>query len=378
MGALPRELAEGAAAAFGFVAYLNPDCTSTLADNVQLVTMPRHRNANLRDRLLGWSLFTMKGAGYVLLDTSKSPLLLISNPPISPIIGLIAHYFQKRRYALLVYDVYPEALEQVGGLRSDSLPSRLWRRFNRLAASRAEVVLTISAGMAKLVSQYGVDRRGETVKIVPTWVDTQWIRPIAKSSNNFACLHQQSDKLTVLYSGNIGRVHDLSMLPALAQELQEYPQIHFLVIGDGAGREALVNVCDRLSLQNVTFLPFQDEALLPYSLATADVSIVALAESGEGISMPSKTYYAMAAGSALLGISRNTSDLAQVIRQHNCGVNIEPGHVSDAAAALVDFLHHPERLAACRQQARAAAETCYDRQVVLPQLLAILEFAFQS
>lgn len=137
---------------------------------------------------------------------SNSPLLLVSNPPISAIIGLIARYFQNRRYALVVYDVYPEALEGVGGLRPDSLPSRLWRRFNHFAASRAEAVMTISAGMAKLVAQYGVDRRGQTVKIVPTWVDTQWIRPIPKSFNDFACLHQQSDKLTVLYSGNIGRV----------------------------------------------------------------------------------------------------------------------------------------------------------------------------
>ena len=357
---------------------MSPDCSLALPNNVRLVSMPPHTTVSTLSRLLGWSFFTIKGTGCVLSDRTHSSILLVSNPPISPIIGLIARWFQNRRYALLVYDVYPEALERVGGLHSGSHLSRLWRKFNRLAVSHAEVVMTISADMGKVVSQYGVDRRGETVKIVPTWVDTQWIRPIPKSSNDFARLHQQTDKLTVLYSGNIGRVHDLSMLPALAQRLQVYPQIHFLVIGDGAGREALIDACNRLALKNITFLTFQDEVLLPYSLATADVSIVALAEAGEGVSMPSKTYYAMAAGSALLGISRNSSDLAKVIQKHDCGANVEPGNVDAATSALVYFMEHPEQLAACRRRARAAAETHYDRQVVLPHLLDILRSALDS
>lgn len=378
LGTLPRELAEGVAAALGSVAYLNPGPLVTTSDNLRLVAMPRHRNANMRGRLFGWSFFTFKSLSYVLSRSTKEPILLVSNPPFSPVIGLTAGYLRHRPYALLVYDVYPEALERVGGLDPDSCLSQLWRKFNRLAVRRAEAVITISAGMGKVVSQYGDDRRGKPVKIVPTWVDTQWIHPTAKTSNDFARLHQQTEKLTVLYSGNIGRVHDLSMLPTLAQQLQDYSKIHFLVIGDGAGREALVDTCNRLALKNITFLPFQDEALLPYSLATADVSIVALAEAGEGVSMPSKTYYAMAAGSAVLGISRNNSDLAQVIREHDCGVNIEPGNVDDAAVALINFLQHPEQLAACRRRARAAAETHYDRQVVLPQLLAILRSAFEQ
>lgn len=105
-----------------------------------------------------------------------------------------------------------------------------------------------------------------------------------------------------------------------------------------------MNACGRLSLKNVTFLPFQDEAL--WRLTPSPRLMLASSPWPNPVraSQCRATYYAMAAGTALLGISRDTSDLAQVIRQHDCGVNIEPGHVSDAAAALLDFLHHPETI----------------------------------
>ncbi len=101
--------------------------------------------------------------------------------------------------------------------------------------------------------------------------------------------------------GNLGMVHDLTVLPAVAAQLQAYPDVHFVVIGEGAGRKALEAQCARLDLSNLTFLPFQPESALPFSLAMADIGLVALAKGAEGVSMPSKTYYMMAAGSALLG-----------------------------------------------------------------------------
>lgn len=78
--------------------------------------------------------------------------------------------------------------------------------------------------------------------------------------------------------------------------------------------------------------------------------------------MPSKTYHAMAAGSALLGVSHSPSDLESVIERYRCGINVEPGDV-DGFVQAVDKFRETEYLAKCRKNARHAAETEFSRTV---------------
>lgn len=371
-GPLSRELVLAVSKTIGGVKYLSPDRSLKAETGIQTIPMPSHSNKGIFSRLWAWGRFTAKAAVVILLDSGHAPLLLISNPPLAPLIGISSYLVQHRRFSLLIYDVYPEALEQLGGMPRRGFLSQLWRKMNGYAMAHAHTVITISEQMASTLAQYLRTDVANNMRVLPTWVDTKWIRPIEKSCNPFARLHNQTDKLTVLYSGNIGRVHDITMLPILARQLLPYPEIHFLIIGDGAGKAALVAGCEQEGLTNVTFLPFQDEATLPFSLATGDVSIVALAQAAEGISMPSKTYYAMAAGSAILGISRAGSDLSNVIQQYGCGVNIEPGSVDLAARALVELLEQPHKLDRYRAASRHAAETAFSNHVVIPKLLAAI------
>ena len=61
--------------------------------------------------------------------------------------------------------------------------------------------------MSKRLSKYVPNNTSkEKIKIIPTWVDTDEIRPIKKVDNRFAIEHEQLNKMTVLYSGNFGNI----------------------------------------------------------------------------------------------------------------------------------------------------------------------------
>ncbi|HEX7601485.1 MAG TPA: glycosyltransferase family 4 protein, partial [Polyangiaceae bacterium] len=251
-----------------------------------------------------------------------------------------------------------------------------WHAMNRAAVTRAEAVVTISDDLAREVGRYlRPDRGPRRVDVLPTWVDTRRVRPVPKKENVFAVRHGQADRLTVLYAGNLGAVHDLSLLPDLADSFRDEPGVHFLVVGDGAGRPALQAEIARRGLPNVTWLPPQSEEELPLLLATGDIALVALARGAEGVSMPSKTYYAMAAGSAILGLSRPGSDLARVIESFECGVNVDPADRDAAVAALRDLVGDGARLQRYRANARRAAEKEFSSEVCVPRLLDLVEKA---
>lgn len=371
-GLLFRELVLDVASSIGPVSYYTSH-DGTIGDNVRLVRMPRHNNRGIMARLSSWVRYCLLASFKSLTEPSKPLLFIVTNPPIAPLLGLLAKKLKGQRYILLFYDMYPEALVKFTQLSERSLIARVWRSLNQLAINHADGVITISPQLAKTLLQYYKDHStAPEIEIVPTWVDTERIRPIPKEQNWFALQHEQVGKLTVLYSGNLGALHDLTMLSEIAKQLKDYPDIHFLVIGEGAGRQSLEAECRHHKLQNITFLPLQAESIVPFSLPTADIGIVALAEGAEGISMPSKTYYMMAAGAALLGLSHHESDLAAVIQNYKCGVNIAPGNTTGAVQALVKLRNQPAVLQDYREHARLAAEQHFSRAVCVPKMLELI------
>jgi colanic acid biosynthesis glycosyl transferase WcaI len=372
-----QELVLAATAAFGSVSYYNPVETMP-NENVRLVRMPRHVNRSTLGRVFAWFHYLAKACWYILGESEKPLLFIVTNPPLSPMLGVIAKKLKRQRYILLFYDMYPEAFERFRNLSRTSLIAKGWRSLNRLAIKHAAAVVTISPQLAMTLGQYYESvARIPPVKVVTTWVDTERIAPLPKEKNWFAQQWGQVGKLTVLYSGNLGMAHDLTMVPRVAYQLRENSDIHFLIVGDGTGRKLLERECAQLDLPNVTLLPLQPEKVLPFLLATADIGLVALANGAEGISMPSKTYYMMAAGSALLGLSNNDSDLANVIRDTECGVNVTPGDVDSAAQAILQLRDQPMILQQYRTRARQVAEERFSRRVCVPQMLEIIQDILQ-
>lgn len=372
-GSLIRELVNAVSERAASVAYCSAS-QPNLAPAVKLIRTPRHRNSSIAARAVSWMGFLLISGWTCLAGREKPLLFIVTNPPWSPLLGFLAKRLRRRPYILLYYDVYPEVLERFLGIHKTSLVSRVFRLINRLAIQDAEHVIAITPQMAKTLTQYEPqDGASTSVSVIPTWVDTGRIYPLKKELNWFATKYGQIDKFTVLYSGHIGEVHDLTMLPSIAHRLRDYPAIEFMIIGEGAGQRQLLSECKRLGAENVSFLPLQKEETVPFSLATGDLSIVSLAEGAEGLSMPSKTYYMMAAGTALLSISTGESDLATVVNTYECGRNIAPGDVDGAVSAILDLYHDSVLLKRYRVNARKAAEDHFSLSVCTEQVLRVIE-----
>jgi glycosyltransferase involved in cell wall biosynthesis len=81
----------------------------------------------------------------------------------------------------------------------------------------------------------------------------------------------------------------------------------------------------------------------------------------------------MAAGSALLGLSNPGSDIDEIVRQHQCGINVTPGDVDAAVSAILEMRASSTLLQNYRKHARTASEQHYSASVCIPQILRIIE-----
>jgi glycosyltransferase involved in cell wall biosynthesis len=100
--------------------------------------------------------------------------------------------------------------------------------------------------------------------------------------------------------------------------------------------------------------------------------MVSLESGAEGLAFPSKALSAMAAGSALLGLSHTPSDLQGLIEQFHCGLNIKPADVEGLVRAILTFRDDKSFLLQCRRTARLLAETTFARSRNAQKVLDII------
>ena len=298
-----------------------------LDDKVKVVYKTTYKRKKSYLRILTWLLFFMQTYFYFLFKKNKygEEVLIVTNPPILPFLGSILFSKRKLKFKILIYDVYPDALSNFGYIKKTSFIHMYWDRMSKKSYKNADEIITISSVMKKLVSR---NVESNKINVIFPWVDTSFIKPIKKEYNWFVKKHNLSEKKIVLYSGNMGATHDLMTPLRVAKEFHETNEdFHFLFIGDGVQKKLLMKYAAQNKLRNITFLPYQESEVLPYSFASADFGIVSLAKGAEGLSVPSKTFYFLAAGAVIIAISEKGSEIEQIVSNNDCGIAIASGDV---------------------------------------------------
>jgi glycosyltransferase involved in cell wall biosynthesis len=325
------------------------------------VVGPTYRRASLQSRAASWLCFTWFALVRLLFCHPPRVLFVTTNPPFLPHLCWLAGRLRRVRYVLLFWDIYPDHAVRQGWLSESGVMARTWRRANRRALRGASAVITIGEGMASTLQQQAGDIH---IDVIPSWADTEVIRPIPKGCNPFAGEHGQVGKLTVIYSGNVGKTHGVETLVDAAATLRDLVNTWVLVIGDGLGLDDARRRATELSVSNISFFPLQPWARVPLSLATGDIAVVLQAPGTEHLSVPSKTYSLMAAGCAIVACTTSGSDLAALVTRHNIGLVVPPQDAGALAGALRRLILDPVLLGAMRERARTTAVESYSLPVV--------------
>ncbi|WP_209332785.1 glycosyltransferase family 4 protein [Lunatimonas salinarum] len=293
---------------------------ASLHPSIDIVKLIRYRRKNPITRIYTWVMFFIQANFWLKKMFVAAEVFLSTN---SPLIPLLSHYLKHKKnfnFRIVIYDIYPDVLERAGYFSSNSWFAKKWRRLNEKAFQHASRLFTISDGMRDVLTQYAEAERWE---VVYPWVDTSFVKPLPKSENPFAKKYGLEDKIVFLYSGNMGSTHDLMPIMNIAKAVKDQSDYFFLFIGDGTEKNRLERFALENDLKNTLFLPFQDPEVLPYSFTSADIGIVALSVNASQLSIPSKTFYQMAAGNGILCIAEHKSELSKLIIKSNCGITVD-------------------------------------------------------
>ncbi|MBE9068847.1 glycosyltransferase family 4 protein [Leptolyngbya cf. ectocarpi LEGE 11479] len=276
-------------------------------------------SGRIRGKALTGLLFAIRAFLHLLrhgFDKDKV-LLLTTAPPFLPVVGYLMSLLFNTPYVVILYDLYPDIAVELGVVDYHHPVAKFWRWLNQRVWRRAKSLIVLSPSLKERVVGHCPDI-ADRVEVIHSWADPELIRPIEKKDNWFARKHGLVDTFTVLYSGNMGRCHDIETIFEAAKLLRNEP-IRFVCIGGGAKREKLIEDVAAEGLENFLFLPYQDKKDIPYSMTACDVSLVSVSEGMESLVAPSKLYPALAAGRPIAIICPEGTYLESLIKDNRCG-----------------------------------------------------------
>lgn len=287
------------------------------------------------------------GALWRLLRGSDrgTTVIALTDPPL---IGIGAWLVARLRGARMIHwaqDIYPEIALALTGHRW----LRVLRPLRDIAWRRADRCVALGSDMAAVMAAAGV--AGERLVMSPNWAPEGLTTYPDDRTNTLRQTWGLDGKFVVAYSGNLGRVHDLAPILAVAETLREESSIAFIFIGDGAQRSSLLAEARRLGLANVAFFPPQPRSQLAESLAVGDVHLVTLLPGCERFVFPSKLYGIAAVGRPMILVGPAGCEVARVVTAHGLGLAAERSDIT----GLADGIRHLAADPAARARHAAAA-----------------------
>lgn len=334
---------------------------------INRVFSTRFNKDSILGRIVNMASFTLSGTIAMLALPSRGDhVLVLTNPPTLPPMMAVISRIKGLQPALLMHDVYPELLEAVGAISSRSILYRIASAAMRATLGQYRSIVVLGRDMAAL-TEAKLRENSKAVKVIPNWGATDQIFPIDERNNEFSAEHNLHGKTVIQMAGNLGRTHDVEIVLQVARMLSNRDDIIFQFIGYG-GKASKIR--EELALDvsdNVQFLNRQPRDKLGQVLARANASIIPFVDKMKGISVPSRMYDVMAAGTPIIAVADAESELSMVVAEEECGWCIPAGDAHKLRDIVESIADNPAEAERRGLSGRAAAEKKYNLDAVTRQ-----------
>ncbi len=321
-------------------------------------------------RLFDYLSFYLASAWAAVQTKDVDCVVVLSDPPILSLQAVLLGRLKGWRTVCWLQDVFPDIAVRAGTLR-EGLRARLFRWAANWSLRSSDRVIVVGRCMERCLLAFGLQR--DRVVLIPNWADGNVLNPVAPEKNWFRKQHGLEGQIVVMYSGNLGVVHETEALIPLIRYLRGMRTVCLLFVGEGQGKTRLKNWACQERLENVRFLGYQNKEHLRYSLSAGDIHLVTLRSEMEGLSVPSKVYGIMAVARPVVFIGPDGSEVASLIRESGCGEVFSPQE-SEKAALTILHLTQDYR---CRESLGSAGrryfETFLDKRFAIQRFQTVFQ-----
>ena len=356
------------------------DGTAPLRETVEGVSIRRVRYLQLKrsgtlGRLINYFSLTFRMLLHTHVLKNYRCVFVFSNPPVLPLVPILARQRYGTKFIFVAYDVYPEVAYASGSLRPDSAVSRVMRRINHALYKSVDCVVALTDEMRAFLLANRPELSPDRVVTIANWAHEKRLLPDAEAYARFG---YDEGQFVVSYFGNMGICQDMETLLHTALLLKGDPRVRFLIVGHGGKTEAVQAFLKEHELTNVQLLGFLTGKDFERAVAVSSCAVVSLEKGLMGTCAPSKYYSYLQGGMPVLAVVEKESYLAKEVAREAIGRAVEVGDSETLKDAILFLAEHPDERRTMADRALALYEGRYAYEVAMEQYKALVEKVLKS
>lgn len=324
---------------------------------------------NFRTRMAFYLSYMVGAIVAGVLLRNRCDVVFANSPPLFvAVAGAILSLLKRKPFVMEVQDLWPEsavALGELKGKRNIALATGL----EEFCYHQARTVIAVSRGILR-----DLTKRLPAGKLVfcSNGSNMDIFEPRPEAGRKLRKELGIDGKFLVVYGGILGLAQGLEVVLHAAKLLEDQADVHFLMVGDGPRKDALVELYRSLGLSNLTMVPGQPLERMPGYFSAADVCLVSLRKLDvfKGV-LPTKMFDAWACETpTLINVD---GEARETLEEVGAGLYVEPENPEALAAALLQLREQPERLARMGRAGRRAVVERYSLQAAARQIERVLQ-----
>ncbi|MGX7132227.1 glycosyltransferase family 4 protein [Enterococcus songbeiensis] len=356
--------------------YSDSEKTVPLNETVEGITIHRKKylqlgRKNFLSRLINYFSFTL-AIGINLFKCRKYKILIVySNPPILPIIAVIAKKLFGCKIIFVSYDLYPEIAVNSGVLNESGIISKVMRFINKKLFKNVSRVVSLSHDMKR----YIVENReisSEKVQVIPNWA-TESFQTTDTITNEQLREIRAEYRLIVSYFGNMGTAQDIdTLMKTINDEKIKQSKIAFLFAGHGNKKDKLKAFVQENQLSNCYVFDYLKGEDFTEALNISDLFVVTLENSISGLAVPSKTYSYYQAEKPVIAIMDKDTDIILEIEQYQAGIALENNASQELIRVLMKIQEDEETLLAMKKNVSKLHNEKYKKEYQIQKYIDLV------
>ena len=305
-------------------------------------------------RYLNYFTFTLMSF-FGIFKAGKADCLFVESPPLS--LSVTGFFYSRLRnvpFVFYVADLWPDAIRDNLELNKEGVALKFARALERWSYRKADYVCAVTEGILSELQTRKVPQ--SKLLFLPNGVDLDQLAPMPPDNSLRHQLGLQ-EKEIVLYAGTHGYAHGMERILGAARVLQERrPQCHFVFVGEGSAKPAMIRQAKELGIHNVSFLDAVPPDQVSRLFSIAFCGVVSLNESSiSQHTRPVKSLTAMSCGKPVVYIG--SGEGSQLVKNTNAGFVLEQGDPDAIAEAICQLAVDPRLAKSQGQNGRKFIET---------------------
>lgn len=298
-------------------------------------------------------------------------IMVYSNPPVLPVIAMLAKKLFGSKLVFVSYDVYPEIAVQSGVMGENGIFTKLFNLYNSRLFRVADAVVAVCEDMKDYLQKHRNVKESKVASIPNWYEDDKSPNRIPRSATRLFSDYGEDDFI-VSYLGNLGTCQDADTLMDAIRLFKNDNDVQFIFAGHGNKMPRIKALKEKERISNLNVFEFLHGKDFSDVLKISDCYIVSLIDGLYGLCAPSKTYSYFMTGRPVICVMDDRTEIAQDVIQNNSGFVVKNGDSKALAEYITKLKNDKDMASRMSKNARKIFLSKYEKEICLTEYHSLI------